>query len=191
MVQKTGPGGTARSPSTSVCSDEGVRHSIPVRGRANRVPSRRRRTTGKSARTAQARLVHPRAAKVSSRRRICGWPATSTSGLGSEIPAVASREPSPPARIRPCTLGEDPFDLGKARDARRGTGPRRLRPVRRGKPARAHAEPGGRGDVHLEVVAPPPRAVRRRPPQRGQRLAEDPGDRKSTRLNSSHGYISY
>src|SRR5437773_6826207 len=144
MAQKTGPGGTARSPSTSVWSDEGVRHSITVRGRANRVPSSRRRTAGKPAGTAQVRLVHPRASKGSSRRRICGLPATSTRGLGIAIPVVASREPSPPARIRPCTLGEDPFDLGEARDARRAAGPRRLRPVRRGKPARAHAEPGGR-----------------------------------------------
>src|SRR5947199_5091343 len=169
MVQNTGPGGAALSPSTSVWSDEGVRHSITLKGRANRVPSSSRRTTGKSARTAHVRLVHPSAWKVSSKRRICGLPATSTRGLGSETPAAASREPSPPARIRPCTLGEDPFDLGEARDARRGTGPRRLRPLGRGKPARAHAKPGGRGAVHREFLPPHPRADRRRarpPPQR-------------------------
>src|SRR5437773_8159080 len=125
MLQNTGPGATAWSPSTSVWSDEGVRHSITLRGRPNRVPSSTRRTIGKSARTAHVRLVHPRASNVSSKRTICGLPATCTRGLGGDpSPAVASREPSPPARIKPCTLVEDPFDLGEPRDARRGVGPR-------------------------------------------------------------------
>src|SRR3989475_5563499 len=61
MVQNTAPGGTTDSPSTSVCSDEGVRHSITLKGRANCIPSSKRRTTGKSARTAHVRLVQPRA----------------------------------------------------------------------------------------------------------------------------------
>src|SRR5439155_396066 len=117
ILQNTGPGATAWSPSTSVWSDEGVRHSITLRGRPNRVPSSTRRTIGKSARTAHVRLVHPRASNVSSKRTICGLPATCTRGLGGDpSPAVASREPSPPARIKPCALVEDPFDLGEPRD---------------------------------------------------------------------------
>src|SRR5207302_10628222 len=176
MLQNTGPGATAWSPSTSVCSDEGVRHSITLRGRPNRVPSSTRRTVGKSARTAHVRLVHPRTSKVSSKRTTCGLPATCTRGLGSDpSPAVASREPSPPARIKPCTLAEDPFDVGKPGDARRGVGPRGLLPVWGRQPARPDTEPRGPSDVGLEVVAHHPGALRRRPAQRAQRLAEDPG----------------
>src|SRR5437879_2685391 len=174
MVQNTAPGGTADSPSTSVCSDEGVRHSITLKGRANCIPSSKRRTTGKSARTAHVRLVQPRASNVRSSRAICGWPATSTSGLGSVIPAVASRDPSPPARIRPCTLCENPFDGGEVRDARGRIRAGRLRPVRRRQPAGADPESGGPADIRLEVVAHHPRPVRGCP-ERGQRLEKDPG----------------
>src|SRR2546422_5118742 len=38
------------------------------------------------------------------------------------------------------------------------------------------------GEVHEPVQAPPPA---------GAQPLDHPGDRKSTRLNSSHGYISY
>src|SRR6266550_1799043 len=93
---------------------------------------------------------------------ICGRPATSTRGLGTRIPPAASRDPSPPARINPCTLVEHPFDIGKATDPRRddelATGRRRT--VGRGEPARAHPQPGGAADIRLEVVPHHPRALR-------------------------------
>src|SRR5687768_17698796 len=41
------------------------------------------------------------------------------------------------------------------------------------------------------VILPPSRVVRARGKQRRSRSAFDREDRKSTRLNSSHGYISY
>src|SRR2546426_4598849 len=174
MLQKTGPAGTARSPSTKVCSEDGVRHSTTVRRGPNRLPSSNRVTAGKSARTAQVRLRHPKAANVSSSPTICGRPATSTRGLGTRIPPAASRDPSPPARINPCTLLEHPFDVGKATDPRRGDelGPWGRRPVGRGKPARADPQPGGSADVRVEVVAHHPRALRRYL-ERGQRVRED------------------
>src|SRR5438552_12491917 len=166
MLQNTGPAGTARSPSTNVCSEDGVRHSTTVRGGPNRLPSSKRATAGKSARTAQARLRHPSAANVSSRPMIWGRPATSTRGLGTPIPPAASRDPSPPARINPCTLLEHPFDLGKATDPRRddALAPRRRRPFGRSEPARPEAHPGRAADVRLEVVAHHPGGH----PQRGR-----------------------
>src|SRR2546428_14185184 len=163
MLQNTGPSGTARSPSTSVCSEDGVRHSTRVRGGPKRLPSSTRVTVGKSARTAHVRLPHPNAANVSSSPTICGRPATSTRGLGTRIPPAASRDPSPPARINPCTLLEHPFDIRKATDPRRGgeLGPWGRRPVGRGEPARADTQPGGAADVCLVLVTHRPRALRR------------------------------
>src|SRR5439155_13656212 len=174
MLQNTTPAGTARSPSTSVCSEDGVRHSTTVRGGPNRLPSSNRATAGKSARTAQVRLRHPNAANVSSNPTICGRPATSTRGLGTPIPPAASRDPSPPARINPCTLLEHPFHVRKAIDPRRGDelGPRGRGPVGRGEPACVDAQPGGSADVCLEVVAHHPGALRRCL-ERGQRMRED------------------
>src|SRR6267142_5312822 len=176
MLQNTGPGGTARSPSTRVCSDDGVRHSTTVRRGPNLLPSSKRVTAGKSARTAQVRLWHPNAANVSSRPTIWGRPATSTRGFGTRMPPAASRDPSPPARINPCTLPEHRFDLGKATDPRRGDelGPSGRRPLGRGEPARADTQPGGSADVRLEVVAHHPRVLRR-DPKGGQRVREDAG----------------
>src|SRR5437773_4216484 len=162
MLQNTGPGGTARSPSTSVCSEDGVRHSTRVRGGPKRLPSSTRVTAGKSARTAQVRLRHPNAANVSNSPTIWGRPATSTRGLGTRIPPAASRDPSPPARINPCTLLEHPFDVGKATDPRRRDerGPRGHRTVGRGEPTRAHTQPGGAAEVRVEVVPHHPRTLR-------------------------------
>src|SRR5207247_28845 len=161
IVQNTGPAGTARSPSTNVCSEDGVRHSTTVRRGPNRLPSSNRMTAGMSARTAHVRLRHPSAANVSSSPTICGRPATSTSGLGTRIPPAASREPSPPARINPCTLLEHPFDVGKPTDPRSGHQLiLRRRPVGWGEPARPQAQARGSADVRLEVVAHHPRALR-------------------------------
>src|SRR6266513_5018788 len=161
MLQNTGPAGTARSPSTSVCSEDGVRHCTSIREGPKRLPSSTRVTAGKSARTAHVRLAHPSAANVSSSPTICGRPATSTNGLGTRIPPAARRDPSPPARINPCTLLQHPFDVGKATDpcrdrelASRGHGA-----VRRGEPACADTEPGGAADVRLEVVPHHPRTL--------------------------------
>src|SRR5207247_1050938 len=170
------PAGTARSPSTKVCSEDGVRHSTTVRRGPNRLPTSNRVTAGKSARTAHVRLRHPKAANVSSSPTTCGRPATSTSGLGTRIPPAASREPSPPARINPCTLLEYPFHLGKATDPRGGDqlGARGRRAVGRGEPARPQAQSGGSADVRLEVVAHHPRALRCYL-ARGQRVVEDAG----------------
>src|SRR6266704_1162259 len=121
MLQNTAPAGTTARPSTSVCSDEGVRQAITLNGAPNRCPSSNRNTARKSARTAQVRLSQPSSASVSNSRKICGRPATSTSGFGaSTSPPAARRDPSPPARINPCTLREHPFDLREAADARRG-----------------------------------------------------------------------
>src|SRR5712691_8505725 len=92
------------------------------------------------------------------------------------MPPAASRDPSPPARINPCTLLEHRFDVGKATDPRRGDelGPWGRRPPARGEPARADTQPGGSADVRLEVVAHHPRALRRYL-QGGQRVREDAG----------------
>src|SRR5207253_3462589 len=137
VLHNTGPPAIPRSPSTNVCSEEGVRQGTTVRGGPNRLPSSKRKTSGKSARTAHVRLAPPSAANVSSRPTIWGRPATSTRGLGTPIPPAASRDPSPPARINPCTLLEHPFDLGKATDPRRddALAPRRRRPFGRSEPA--------------------------------------------------------
>src|SRR5882762_3437547 len=174
MLQNTGPVGTARSPSTRVCSDDGVRHSTTVRRGPNLLPSSKRVTAGKSARTAQVRLWHPNAANVSSRVTIWGRPATSTRGFGTPMPPAASRDPSPPARIKPCTLLEHRFDVGKATDPHRGDELRSWgrRPLGWGEPARADTQPGGSADVRLEVVAHHPRALRRYL-EGGQRVRED------------------
>src|SRR3989449_4571102 len=148
-------------PYTTLFRSDGVRHSTTERGGPNRLPSSNRMTAGKSARTAHVRLRHPSAANVSSSPTICGRPAPSTSGLGTRIPPAASREPSPPARINPCTLLEHPFDVGKPTDPRSGhhLAPRR-RPVGWGEPARPQAQARGSADVRLEVVAHHPRALR-------------------------------
>src|SRR5881409_1032142 len=140
MLQNTGPPAIPRSPSTSVCREDGVRQGTTVRGGPNRLPSSKRRTSGKSARTADVRLEQPSAAKVSSRPTIWGRPATSTSGLGTTIPPAARRDPSPPARISPCTSGEHPFDVRKTLNSRGGSGPVGCHPLGRREPARLHAE---------------------------------------------------
>src|SRR5260370_11234938 len=171
MLQNTAPAGTACNPATSVWSEDGVRHSTTLRVGPKRRAYSARRTAGKSDRSAHVRLRHPSAANVSSSPTIWGLPPTWTSGLGTAMPPAASRDPSPPARISPCTLPERPFDGRKLVDARGGDEPRRRRPPGRRQPARRDAQRGGGPDVRLEVVPHHPGPVRRCP-QRGQRVLE-------------------
>src|SRR2546422_6391210 len=53
---------------------------------------------------------------------------------------------------------------------------------------RSHSMDGGRGSG-TNASTPPPIGTRR--PEASLDAGETMGDRKSTRLNSSHGYISY
>src|SRR3989475_167121 len=65
MLQNTGPAGTTRSPSTRVCSEDGVRHSTTERGGPNGLPSSNRMTAGKSARDRKSTRLNSSHSQIS------------------------------------------------------------------------------------------------------------------------------
>src|SRR5213075_2639215 len=105
-------------------------------------------------------------------RTIWGRPATSTRGFGTRTPPAASRDPSPPARISPCTSVQHLFDVRESRDPGRGDEAPRRAAVGRREPARPHPQRRGGADVRFEVVAHHPRPLWRHA-QRVQGVCED------------------